>query len=99
MNFSELRHRGGPPDGRQAAPVKVTESLPRLPTELASDIHGYSTPLLHSDRRKAWQWLALGILECGKIANDKYLGVSGMAQIRLHQHASGAIDRRTQFPA
>ena len=51
---------------------------------------------LHRDLRDAGQRLAVGPGERRQVADDEHVGVTGNRQVRLDQHAPGAIERHAE---
>ena len=90
---------GGAADGREIALVDVVEIAARFAAQLAADVTGGGATFLHGDGCDAGNHLSTFIFERGQVADDEDFGMAGDAQVRIHQHPAGAVDRRSQLLA
>src|SRR4029077_18866391 len=95
--LSELGDGGGAADGGQAAFVVVPKFAARLIFKVAGDGVRHPFSLLDGDRCDSGGHLAVFVCECGEVADNQYLGMSGNAEVGLDEHATGAINRNSQL--
>src|SRR5205807_847550 len=79
-------------DGRQVSLIEIVEGFVcGTPVDAGADEARYVAALLHGDGRDTGQWFAVLVAEDGKIADHKDFGVARDAQVRLDNHAAGAV--------
>ena len=98
-NFPNWRRRRRGRRQGQTPFIVIVEIFPRLTVEIAADIAGRGFSLLHGNRRDSGEQLAMAIFERGQVSDDEDFRMAGEAQVRVDQHAAGAMDGSSQrFP-
>src|SRR6266568_6783237 len=91
MQASNLGNGSRAADGGHGAAIHVMECFRRLAANRAPDVGRGGLTLLNAYRRDAREHLAVRLFECGQIADDEDLGMSGYAQVGLNGNATGPI--------
>ena len=92
MDLPDLGHRRDAADGRQRALVAVVERPQRLPSEGALDVPRRMNAFLNRRRRDARNEVAVVLAHRREVADDEDLGMAGDRQVRLREHAPGAVE-------
>ena len=78
-------------DGRQRAEVRVVERRRLAAVDARENVFRHARAHLLRGRRHAGHGLAV-LFDARQIARDENFRMRGETQIRLHAHASGAIE-------